>query len=242
MNESELLHQFWEYNRKNPIGSIGVAMYLFLLDLWFKNQENEFKLSDTEICERLKITRPTIISLRQKLQNLGFIQYQSQNGLPCCYRLISEVLEVSTSLEIKKNEKSAKKIKEKEKQKKSDKASVTIEAFENKNLISDLIIEKSIPDLSLNTTQQFVHIPSKEEFINYAKTFEMYDPSLEFLIEKKYNSWKNNGWRNSSDRPVTNWKSSIKSLLPYLKNTDENNRISVPSIPNIKRPKLSSDQ
>jgi hypothetical protein len=239
MNESELLHQFWEYNRKNPIGSGSIAMYLFLLDLWFKNSENDFELSNMEFCERLKIAKKTMFSLRQKLQNIGFIQYQSKNGVPGHYKIITDFSDFSTSLEIEEYEN---KEKGKQKQKKSDKASVTTEVFENKNLISDLIIEKSIPDLSLNTTQQFVHIPSKEEFLEYAQTLEAYDSSLESLIDEKYNSWKNNGWRNSSNRPVTNWKSSIKSLLPYLKNTDENNRLSTPLIPNIKRPKLSSDQ
>ncbi|NAW51883.1 hypothetical protein GNY06_11080 [Elizabethkingia argentiflava] len=82
MNESGLIRRFWEYNEKEPLGAIETALYLFLLEVWEKNEENDFSLSDTEICERLKITRPTIITLRQKLCNLGMIHYQSRNGLP----------------------------------------------------------------------------------------------------------------------------------------------------------------
>ena len=66
MNASELTEKFWEYNEKEPLGAVAVALYLFLIEVWKKNEENDFSLSDTEICERLKISRPTIIVLRQK--------------------------------------------------------------------------------------------------------------------------------------------------------------------------------
>ena len=67
MNYSELIRQFWEHNEKEPLGAVAACIYLFLIEVWKKNGENDFNLSDTEICERLKITRPTIITLRQKM-------------------------------------------------------------------------------------------------------------------------------------------------------------------------------
>ena len=90
MNYSELISRFWEHNEKQPLGAVAVSLYLFLLEIWTKNDESDFKLSDTEICERLKITRPTIISSRQKLCSIGMIQYQSQNGLPGQYKILRE--------------------------------------------------------------------------------------------------------------------------------------------------------
>ena len=90
MNYSGLIRQFWQHNEKEPLGAVAASIYLFLLEIWKKNEENNFKLSDTEICERLKITRPTIITLRQKLSNLGMIQYQSKNGLPGHYKILRE--------------------------------------------------------------------------------------------------------------------------------------------------------
>ncbi|WP_187477760.1 helix-turn-helix domain-containing protein [Amniculibacterium sp. G2-70] len=102
MNYSELISRFWEHNEKQPLGAIAVSLYLFLLEIWTKNEENDFKLSDNDICKRLKITRPTIITLRQKLSNLGMIQYQSQNGLPGHYKILREY---STVLSVTENPK-----------------------------------------------------------------------------------------------------------------------------------------
>ena len=90
MYDSGLTEKFWKYNEKEPLGAIAVALYFFLLGIWTKNEQNYFSLSDTEICESLKITRPTIITLRQKLVTLGMIQYQSKNGLPGHYKIIPE--------------------------------------------------------------------------------------------------------------------------------------------------------
>ena len=51
---------------------------------------------------------------------------------------------------------------------------------------------------------------SLDEFMEYAKTIETYEPYLDSEIQSRYEDWKNNDWRNSSDRPITNWKSSLK--------------------------------
>ena len=100
MNDSELTEKFWKYNEKEPLGAIAVALYFFLVEIWKKNEKNDFSLSDTEICDRLKITRPTIITLRQKLVTLGIIQYQSKNGLPGHYKIIPEYSPILSAFEI----------------------------------------------------------------------------------------------------------------------------------------------
>ena len=79
-------------------------------------------------------------------------------------------------------------------------------------------------------------IPSLDEFIEYAKSLEGYEAELDLNISKKYESWINNGWKNTSNRPISNWKSTLKSTLPYLKNTSGENSLSLQDIPNIKRP------
>ena len=79
-------------------------------------------------------------------------------------------------------------------------------------------------------------IPSLNEFIGYAKSLEGYEPELDLNISKKYESWINNGWKNTSNRPISNWKSTLKSTLPYLKKTSGENSLSLQDIPSIKRP------
>ena len=63
--------------------------------------------------------------------------------------------------------------------------------------------------------------------------------SIDPSIKEKYDSWTNNDWKNALNRPINNWKSSLKSTLPYMKNKTDTQTISLESIPNIKRPKSS---
>ena len=233
MNYSELISRFWEHNEKQPLGAIVVSLYLFLLEIWKKNEENNFKLSDTEICERLKITRPTIISLRQKLKNLGMIQYQSQNGLPGQYKILREYSPVLSVFENpKKTIPKKKKTTEKPLQK-------------SENPLTENSSADNPPKISPPTLIPVSgNIPSLEEFTQYAKTLENYVPELENLIEAKYNNWLGNQWKNSYNKPITNWKSSIKNAIPFLQSELESeNSVSQKKIAlqTIKRPKSIFD-
>jgi hypothetical protein len=72
--------------------------------------------------------------------------------------------------------------------------------------------------------------------MTYAKTLDNYETILDSSIKEKYDSWTKNNWENNSGRPITNWKSSLKSALPYMKNDTNNQISSLDLIPNIKRP------
>lgn len=245
MNASELTEKFWEYNEKEPLGAVAVALYLFLIEVWKKNEENDFSLSDTEICERLKISRPTIIALRQKLVTVGMIQYQPKNGLPGHYKIhfeYSPKLSVFANLETNKgkstNTSSQKEISKKRKI--TEKSSQKIEDSKNENLSSDDLTEKPITiPISLPS-----NIPSLEEFTQYAKLLNNYVPEMDHLIKEKYDSWLGNGWKNGYDKPITNWKSSIKNIMPFLQSELQSSNTTSENIalPTIKRPKSSIDE
>ena len=242
MNDSGLTEKFWKFNEKEPLGAIAVALYFFLLVIWKKNEQNDFSLSDTEICERLKITRPTIITLRQKLVTLGIIQYQSKNGLPGHYKILSEyspTLSAFAKLETK-NEGSTTKRSQKtiqKKKKNAEKSLQNIENLQNQNILSNDSLKTPI------TTSLSDNIPSIEEFLEYAKTLENYLPELENLIKEKYDSWLGNGWKNGYDKPITNWKSSIKNTIPFLQSELQSSNTTSEKIalPTIKRPKSILD-
>ncbi|MBB6370089.1 hypothetical protein HNP36_001142 [Chryseobacterium shigense] len=244
MNESGLIMQFWEYNEKEPLGAVAVALYFFLVEIWKKNEKNDFNLSDTEICEGLKITRPTIIALRQKLVTLGMIQYQSKNGLPGHYKILLEyspALSVFAKPETDKGDsttKSSQKIISK-KNKTTEKSSQKIEAPKNQNLSADNQLE--IPAKTL--IQVSGNIPLLEEFTQYAKTLDNYVPELDILIKEKYDSWLGNEWKNGYDKPITNWKSSIKNAMPFLQSELQSSSAAFQkiSLPTIKRPKSNFD-
>lgn len=241
MNASELTEKFWEYNEKEPLGAVAVALYLFLIEIWKKNEENDFRLSDTEICERLKITRPTIIALRQKLVTAGMIQYQPKNGLPGHYKIHLEYSPTfypeskKAGSTIKRSQKTIHK-----KNETAKKSLQNIEPSQNQNLTSDDLTKKPITiTISLPS-----NIPSLEEFTHYAKLLDNYFPELDLIIKEKYDSWLGNGWKNGYDKPITNWKSSLKNIMPFLQSELQSSNTTSEKIalPTIKRPKSSIDE
>lgn len=241
MSYPELIKQFWKYNEKEPLGAVTVAFYLFLLELWTKNKERGFNLSDTEICEKLKITRPTIKTLRQKLGNLGMIQYQLQSGLPGHYKILSEYSPVLSAFEKPKTYKgdsSQKTIPTKKKP--VGKSLQKSEISQNQNLSSDNSEKNQVPIL-ISVSH---NIPSLEEFTRYSETLKNYTPELDDLIKAKYDSWLKNGWKNGYNKPITSWKSSIKNALPFLqKELHSDTAVSSEIVlQTIKRPKSNFEE
>ncbi|AZA88547.1 MULTISPECIES: hypothetical protein [Chryseobacterium] len=215
MTYLELIHRFWDFNKINQIGSTGISMYLYLLKIGYDNNGYEFQISDVAVSKELGLTRKTVKSVKEKLQNFGLIEFQTKNGLPCYYRLLLDY-----PLKIAKPEK----IKKAKIVKSSDFLTAGSVEIPSQQQPSPPVINQK-------------NIPSFDEFIEYAQTLETYESELDSVIEKKYEVWVRNDWQNSSNRRITNWKSSLKSILPFIKNEDTNLQLSVSSIPNIKRPK-----
>ena len=213
MNYLELIQRFWDFNNKNQIGSTGISMYLYLLKIGYENNVYDFHISDVMISRELRLTRKTVKNTKEKLNHFGLIEFETKNGLPCYYRLVLEY-----PLQISEPEK-------------IEKARIEISQIFPKSENVEILSQQPIPILRQTS------IPSFEEFIHYAQTLDRYDAELEFSIKEKYEMWVANGWNNSSDRPITSWKSSLKSILPYLKNEDNDDSLLISSIPNIKRPK-----
>lgn len=210
----ELIQRFWDFNQRIPIGSTGISMYLYLLKNGYENDRYDFQISDVLISKELGLTRKTVKATKEKLKNLGLIQFQTKNGIPCSYKLVLDYpLNISEPKIVKKKE------------------------FKTEQS-SQKIKKPSTPIPSVSSIQ---NVPSLEELIEYAKTLDNYEVELDSKIQSKYENWKNNGWKNTYDRPITNWKSTLKSTLPYLKNTPESESLSLQSIPNIKRPKSQND-
>ena len=250
----ELIQRFWDFNKTAKMSPTEVLLYFYLLKMGYENDRYDFKISDVELGRELGLTRKTIKSTKEKLKNLGLIQFQSKNGLPCHYRLL---LNYSFEIESKKSIK-----KEESTNVEKDQKREILEIFESilpapnsVELIEEVEIDNDVKPSS-ETLQQNQKIeleqeqkqereqlnlknskiPSLNEFIEYAKSLEGYESELELSISEKYESWINNGWKNTSNRPISNWKSTLKSTLPYLINKSEKNSLSLQDIPNIKRP------
>ena len=231
----ELIQRFWDFNQKAQLNTTAIAMYLYLLKLGHDNNGYHIIVSDAAISNALGITRKTVKPTKDKLRNLGLIQFQNGKGLPCSYRILlnySFECKDPEKQKIKSNNEFHAPILEKIENSQSD--SLPIQNNSKTSVLKDEKVHNNKPK-HFKSNQ-----PSWKEFIEYAQTLENYTSQLDFSIEEKYEIWKNNGWKNTSKLPITNWKSTLKSTLPYLLNPKENSSFSLQDIPNIKRPEPKS--
>ena len=232
----ELIDRFWDFNQKVRLGSSAISLYLYLLKLGKDNDSYKVVISDVALGNALGITRKTIRPTKEKLRELGLIEFESKSGFPCYYRILQNYsfdIPIPEKIETEKiNKVQSLEIVEKQ------------ETLKRNNSSDEVVpkISKSSDKVSITHTSKISKskiIPELEEFIQFATTLEDYQPLFDAVIEEKYHSWLENDWKNSSGRPISNWKSSLKSILPYLKNSKKDDAVSVTSIPNIKRPKTS---
>jgi len=211
----EMIQRFWSFNESRSIGSTAISMYLYLLKTGYTQDRYDFKISDVVIAKELGLTRKTVKSAKQKLEIFGLIIYKTQNGLPCYYRLVLDY------------------------------------PFQLTDPLIEMIIEiEEATNDFLETAEQFQaaqeltemkvagNIPTINEFLDYAVTLESYDLTLDPIITEKYKSWINDKWQNSAGRPITNWRSLLKSIMPYMKFSNDMHLSSAEDIPKIERPDL----
>jgi hypothetical protein len=56
-------------------------------------------------------------------------------------------------------------------------------------------------------------VPTLQEFIAYANL----SPDYEFTLTAKYEQWKSDGWMDGNGKKIKNWKTKLKSTIPYLR-------------------------
>lgn len=234
MKYVELVSQFWKLNARSPLGSSAAIVYIFLLHRWSQNKCEDFVLSDIELSRTLKMTVNTIKVVKEKLREHGLIQYQVQMGHPCSYT----VLDVIQVTEISNKTKESK-VAEKKKIKRKD-ASGKIKAAKSKTT-GDV---KSLPSVTNAAAKAMIEvnpkIPSYEEFLNFARTLRNYVPESDSKIKDKYDNWVKNGWNSGYNRPITNWKLTLKSTMPYIINANEIEN-QPKEIPTINPPKIKHE-
>jgi|APEBP8051072266_1049373.scaffolds.fasta_scaffold00126_69 hypothetical protein len=232
----ELIDRFWDFNKKVRLGSSAISMYLYLLKLGNDNDSYKVVISDVALGNALGLTRKTVKPTKEKLLELGLIEFESKSGFPCNYRILlnySFDIPIPEKIETIKIEKvPSLEIVEKQE---------TLKINDPSDQVSPKISKANdkVSNADTSKINKSIDAPELEEFIRFAVTLEDYEPLLDSVIKEKYHSWLENDWRNSSGRPISNWKSSLKSILPYLKNSQIDNKVSAASIPNIKRPKTS---
>lgn len=62
-----------------------------------------------------------------------------------------------------------------------------------------------------------ISVPTFSEFMEYAKTLQIYHPGLDFGIEAKYKAWTDAGWKDGFGKPIKVWKSKLMNTMPHIK-------------------------
>ena len=77
MNYIELINQFWQTRRSKRITNLQADLYYYLLqECNVRGWENPFEVSNKFICANIGITEPSLIDARNRLQQLGLIDFQ----------------------------------------------------------------------------------------------------------------------------------------------------------------------
>lgn len=232
----ELIDRFWKFNEKEKLGSTAIAMYLYLLKSAKDSDAYDFKVSDVVLSKQLGMTGKTVKIIKEKLRNLGLIQFQTKNGISGSYRLILNYsLEISVPEQIKNIELE---VSTSFRELQND---LSLELFNVENDNPSGNVERNYEAPSTQLVDENIKIPELDEFLLYAQELPAYQSELYQLLKDKYHNWIDRGWKNASGRPITNWKSSLKSILPFLKNGSHDEQLSIQSIPDIKRPKSGLD-
>lgn len=220
-----LIDNFWKINDSNKFSSSTAFIYFHLLSTWKEKEfSNSFECSDNDIEKKLNISRKTIRNSKDFLRNKGLIKFKINKGLTTQYQIELDIIDakpiIKTNLQklLSDNE---------------EKQPINAE-------IEKQPVKKVPQKKAKKQTQPFkVNIPTIEEFLAFAKTIEIYKPDFDFQIKTKYEQWKDNGWKNGHNRHILNWKTSLKSTMPYFA---EKNKPKDLSIPTINKPKATYNE
>ncbi|MGC4128552.1 MAG: hypothetical protein QM564_03115 [Bergeyella sp.] len=267
MNYLDLINKFWVYNDKHRFGAVSIVLYLFILQKWDEeNQTDWVQISDYLICDTLKLTRPTVKKSKNKLRDFGLIQFQIKSGFATHYRIIFDYTIAEPNGKMQKTKKK-KETPKSPKSKNSNEAVLDLffspkSSADKKesvlaNEISSLVngiskvpeqpeepeqVKQEVPKspLSKNKIKALPDdVPTLDEFIKHAQTFEIYTPEYDFSLSAKYEQWVSDEWKNGNGKPIKNWKAALKSTFPYLKAVKSE---SAPKLITIKRPKSTYDE
>ena len=93
----------------------------------------------------------------------------------------------------------------------------------NKNQIETLNVSVSVSDSVPVSVSESVcvsektHPPAREEFLSFCKTLDIDFDRLKETLSAKYDTFIADNWCNGFGKPITNWKNTIRNVIPHLK-------------------------
>lgn len=91
----------------------------------------------------------------------------------------------------------------------------------NKKPIESLNVSVSVSDSVSDNESVSVSdkkgAPAREDFLSFCKTLDIDFDRLKETISAKYDTFVDDGWCNGYGKPITNWKNTIRNVIPHLK-------------------------
>ena len=227
----ELIDRFWVFSDRFKPGTAAISLYLYLLNIAKEKDSYQFRMSDVELGKRLDLSRATIKTTRKKLRDLGLVEYQTENGVPASYRLVVNYPIGEANCDETPNDVGDPIVFINE-----DEIRFQNEE-QNKSETADTISDQDAASGSREPFREKLMLPNLREFLEYARSLDSYSPELDEFITAKYSGWSINDWKSDSGRVITNWRTSLKNVLPFLKSTGQDLQLSVDKIPAIRHPK-----
>lgn len=90
--------------------------------------------------------------------------------------------------------------------------------MENGNVNENINEKESIKQA---ISKNKIEMPEISEMLNFAKSeieklgYEF--SKFEYPMKSKIETWQENGWKDGHNKPIKNWKSKIKNIIPFLK-------------------------
>ncbi len=224
----ELIDRFWAFTESVKLGPSSTTLYFYLLKKARDFNHYQFAVSDIELGKQLGLNRATIKTAKEKLRLYGLISFEMVSSSPCSYRLLVDYPLELVETELIEELPMASKVLNTENQ-------VELPS-EQESLTDDMKFSSENSLGVIDGLKNSKNEPSLAEFLEFAKSLELYNPEMDSLILEKYASWKESGWKNSFGRNITNWQASLKNILPFLNPGNKDELISLNDISTIKRP------
>lgn len=199
MNYIQLINNFWFINREIGFNAHDTQVYFYLLNESNRaNWKNPIYVSTNILTAELKISRKTLVTVREKLSKHGLINFQE--GIKNKIRASYEILYVSTG-----------------------NINVNIKGNINGNIEGNM--NGNIEGNHFNKTK---HKPNKtikeNKFsipeINQVKEFFLNNGSNELVAERFFDYYESNGWMVGKNK-MKKWEAAAKN---WIKREDSNNK------------------
>jgi hypothetical protein len=192
MTGYELSRDWFNFRFENPskVRAVHTELYLYMVDQWNRlGQKKELGLPTRFTMESLGIgSYNTFKNTLSDLIEWGFVKLIKDSHNQHQSKIVA----------ISKNDKASSKA--------LDEAS--IKAIDKP---TDTIVEQRN-----NRTKE--QIPTLEIFLSYYKSeLSNQFPNLDFQVQAKYETWVDLGWKTGMNKPIRNWKLTLKNTISFLK-------------------------